>query len=147
MNKNNYLIELSESENTDFGRVDFTEQSEPQRVFSAIWELESHVNSGGFDSYFRYVEPASIVFASIALRTIGATACSAVVEQAIAHVFGSQPPAAQDDNEQRLDALSPEAQEQLYAIDKSFIRYPDNLTELLFAFVASHPDTFGPIPM
>ena len=146
MNKNNYLIELSESERTDFGRVDFPEQSEPQQVFSAIWDLESHVNTGGFDSYFRYVDPPSVAFAATALRTIGATACAAVVEQAVSHVFGSQPPVTQDDSEQRLDALSSEAQDQLYTIDKAFIRYPDNLTDLLFAFVASHPDTFGPTP-
>jgi hypothetical protein len=146
MNKNNYLIKLSESEQTDFGRLDFAEQSEPQQVFSTIWELESHVNNGGFDSYLRYVEPASIAFAPIALRTICATACAAVVEQALSHVFGSQLPSSQAESEERLDALSAEAQGQLYAIDHAFIRYPDDLTELLFAFVASHADAFGPIP-
>jgi len=146
MNKNKYLIDLSESERTEFGRVNFPEQSEPQRVFSSIWELESHVNTGGFDSYFRYVEPASIAFAPTALRTIGAKACSEVVLQAASHVFGSQAPASQDEIEQQLDALSPDAQQQLYAFDQAFMDYPDNLTELLFAYVTSHSDVFGPIP-
>ena len=43
MDKNAFLIELSESDRTDLGRVDFGEQSEEQQVFSAIWELESQV--------------------------------------------------------------------------------------------------------
>jgi hypothetical protein len=47
MDKNKFLIDLSESDQTDFGRVDFASQSDPQRTFSAIWELESQVNNGG----------------------------------------------------------------------------------------------------
>jgi len=52
MNKNSFLIQLSESPRTDFGRVAFAEQSEPQKVFSSIWALESQVNNGGFLQYF-----------------------------------------------------------------------------------------------
>lgn len=39
MDKNHFLINLSESKRTDFGRVDFAAQSEAQKVFSAIWSL------------------------------------------------------------------------------------------------------------
>lgn len=146
MNKNNYLIELSESEYTDIGRVDFVDQPQPQKVFSAIWELESQINNGGFDQYFRYVEPASIAFATSALRAIGANACAAIVQRAQTHVFGSQLPLSQDDSNERLDALGDDAQAQLNEIDQAFFAYPNNLTELLFAYVASYPETFGPIP-
>ncbi len=52
MDKNSYLIDLSESIRTDFGRVDFAAQSYEQRVFSAIWALESQVNNGGFVEFF-----------------------------------------------------------------------------------------------
>jgi len=48
MDKNSCLIQLAESDRTDFGRVDFLLQPHDQRVFSAIWALESEVNSGGF---------------------------------------------------------------------------------------------------
>ena len=61
MDKNHYLIELSEGERTDFGRVDFEEQPEPQKVFSAIWELESEVNNGGFDQYFRNIGSGTLM--------------------------------------------------------------------------------------
>jgi hypothetical protein len=52
MNKNDILINLSESENTRFGKEDFALQSLPQKVFSAIWAVESEVNNGGFSQYF-----------------------------------------------------------------------------------------------
>jgi hypothetical protein len=46
MTKNDILINLSESEKTSFGKQDFASQSLPQKVFSAIWAVESEVNSG-----------------------------------------------------------------------------------------------------
>ncbi len=82
MNKNTFLIELSESTKTDFGRVAFSKQSPVQRVFSAIWALESEVNGGGFSHYFSSSEKDTVPFASAALRTIGALKCAAIVEAA-----------------------------------------------------------------
>ncbi len=52
MTKNQILIRLSESKNTQFGKEDFSRQSLPQKVFSAIWAVESEVNNGGFSQYF-----------------------------------------------------------------------------------------------
>lgn len=45
-----------------------------------------------------------------------------------------------------VDSLSAEAREQFEFLDSDFMSYPDNLTVLLFAYVASHPEAFGPIP-
>ena len=45
MDKNLYLIGLSESPETEYGKRDFAEQRHEQKVFSAIWELESLVNN------------------------------------------------------------------------------------------------------
>jgi Domain of unknown function (DUF4375) len=52
MTKNHILIRLSESDKTEFGKQDFARQSLPQKVFSAIWALESELNNGGFSQYF-----------------------------------------------------------------------------------------------
>jgi hypothetical protein len=52
MNKNGILIDLSESKKTRFGKEVFVGQSLPQKVFSAIWAVESEVNNGGFSQYF-----------------------------------------------------------------------------------------------
>ena len=36
--------------------------------------------------------------------------------------------------------------ENLGPLDNQFFAYPDNLTDLLFAFVAKHPEEFGALP-
>ncbi len=146
MNKNSYLIDLSESDRTDFGRVDFAQQSEPQKVFSAIWALESQVNNGGFLQYFVSSDFDTANFAPTALRSIGAQACAGVVERALRALSASPLPDSRQACEQLVDSLSDEAREQFEAFDSDFMAYPDNLTELLFAYVASHPKAFGPIP-
>lgn len=50
MDKNNLLIQLSERGR--FWRVEFEELSPVERVFLAIWELESEVNNGVFYQYY-----------------------------------------------------------------------------------------------
>lgn len=131
MDKNRYLIELSSSTKTDFGRVDFAHQNHEQRVFSAIWELEGQVNGGGFSSYFENEEPDAVSFAPIALRAIGATKCADIVDRALQ--------ISTQDSAGNIDNL-------LQALDDEFLEYPDNLTDLLYEFVASHAETFGKIP-
>lgn len=146
MNKNNYLIDLSESEHTDFGRVVFAEQPEPQKVFSAIWALESQVNNGGFLQYFVSSDFDTANFAPTALRSIGSHSCASVVERALRALSPSSLPDAQQACAQLVDSISNEAREQFEAFDTDFMAYPDNLTELLFAYVTSHPEAFGPTP-
>lgn len=50
--KNHILINLSSSDKTSFGKEEFVRQSLPQKVFSAIWAVESAVNNGGSPQYF-----------------------------------------------------------------------------------------------
>ena len=144
MDKNRFLIELCKSDRTDFGRVDFEEQSQSQRVFSAVWELESQVNNGGFDQYFRNSDSDIIEFAPSTLKSIGATACAKIVESAI--VLISPLPLKKEGRYVALDALSEKDAEVLEVADSDFLGYPDDLTELLFDYVAKHPEIFGPVP-
>jgi hypothetical protein len=72
MDKNEFLIALSESEKTDFGRIEFSQQTEEQQVFSAIWDLESEVNNGGFEQYFCNLGGDTANFVPTALERIGA---------------------------------------------------------------------------
>ena len=127
MDKNSYLIELSESERTDFGRVDFSAQNQEQRVFSAIWALESQVNSGGFAQFFDSEDSDTASFAPTALTAIGAVTCADIVSRALA----------------LASSRAPDVDDQLESLDSEFFAYPDNLTELLYAYVAAHPATFG----
>ncbi len=128
MDKNNYLIDLSESEHTDFGRVAFLDQSFEQKVFSAIWTLESQVNNGGFGQFFDNEDPLIVSFATTALRTVGAATCAEIVSRAVALA-----------PDRELDQVA----EQPNSLDSQFYQYPDNLTELLYTYVAANPASFG----
>ncbi len=141
MNKNSFLIDLSESARTDFGRVELASQSEPQKVFSSIWELESQVNNGGFEQYFRNAGADDVSYGPIALVKIGATKCAEIVEQAIALVGPRV--SSPEETAAKFDGLGDEALQQLAALDQQFLAYPDNLTELLFDHVNRHPEEFG----
>jgi uncharacterized protein DUF4375 len=72
MNKDEILIDLSESEMTKIGKEEFAQQSLPQKVFSAIWTVESQVNNGGFSQYFSNDSAQSASFVMDALEQIGA---------------------------------------------------------------------------
>jgi len=145
MDKNSFLIGLSESERTDFGRVDFSDQSAPQRVFSAIWALESQVNNGGFVQYFGSWDGETANFAPTALRTIGADCCAGIVERALRAVSPGPLPESKDDRERLLESVGGAARARLEELDSEFFSYPDDLTELLFAYVAARPEVFGKI--
>lgn len=144
MDKNEFLIDLSESNRTDFGRVDFASQTDTQKTFSAIWELESYVNNGGFDQYLRNADSDVIAYAPIALREIGATSCAAIVDSAIQVI--SPIPAGSDARCDALDDAGEAGQELLDELDSKFYAYPDDITELLFAFVTKHQSEFGVVP-
>ncbi len=144
MDKNTFLINLSESDGTNFGRIDFAAQSESQKVFSAIWELEGQVNGGGFDQYFRTSEADVIAFAPIALDSIGARSCARIVRSAIALIPSAN--ASSEEREEALDSLGDKDRENLESLDTEFFGYPDSLTDLLFAYVSKHPEDFGPVP-
>lgn len=144
IDKNAFLIGLSESERTDLGKVAFDQQPEVQQVFSAIWALESEVNNGGFQQYFFNCDSDIIAYAPTALSAIGAKSCAEIVEQAIQLM--APLPETQGGRYAALEALDEDAQARLSALDSEFWSYPDNLTELLFAFVSRYPGTFGPLP-
>ncbi len=124
MNKNHYLIKLSESERTQFGRVNFEIQSDEQRIFSAIWALESQVNNGGFTQYFDNEDSDIVLFSPIALRAIGAINCATIVDRAL----------ALKETRHLLETIN-----KLASLDEEFFTYPDNLTDLLYAYIETRP--------
>lgn len=146
MDKNRVLIDLSESERTDSGRVDFALQRPEQRVFSAIRALQSEVNNGGFTQYFASHDGDSANFAPSALREIGAHRCAAIVEKALRLAApNGELPDSHAGRESLIASLPLDVIEQLDATDKEFFSYPDDLTELLFEYVSKRPFMFGRI--
>lgn len=126
-----------------FGRVSFAKQPPEQQVFSAIWELESQVNNGGFVQLFSAADAESANSTPRALRAIGAQACADIVERA--HRVVSPPPLPRDQSlrEQLVDRLGSDERDALEALDQEFFAYPDNLTDLLFDYVRARPKVFG----
>ncbi len=145
MDKDEYLIDLSGSTKSDFGKKDFSEQSYPQKVFSAVVQFETDMLNGGLLQYFTncWGDP-SLTFSRAALQAIGAEKFTSILDRA----FMLLPPDIPDDFEAR--SLFLESQEDLSdslsKLDDEFYSHPGVLTERLFAFVASHPSEFGPTP-
>jgi hypothetical protein len=143
VDKNSILIDLSESDRTMFGRVRFDQQPPEQQVFSAIWELESQVNNGGFVQLFSAADGDSANSTPRALKAIGAQACAGIVERALRVVSPHPLPRDQSLREQLVDRLGPDERDLLEALDQEFFAYPDNLTDLLFDYVRARPKVFG----
>ena len=146
MNKNRILIDLSESEKTKFGKHEFAEQSLPQKVFSAIWAVESEVNNGGFSQYFLNSSAESASFVVEALEAIGAPETASISNRAIAAAFPNGLPATAETIRSVAAEFSDEILEELESLDQEFFAYPHNLTDLLFAYVSIHPEEFGTLP-
>jgi hypothetical protein len=146
MTKNEFLIGISESESTKFGKEDFALQSFPQKVFSSIWTVESEVNNGGFSQYFLNSSAETAAFVAHAMDTIGAAKAADICRRAVDRAFPDGLPATANEISSAAADFSDELLAQLDAIDREFLAYPDDLTDLLFAYVSRHPEEFGPVP-
>ncbi len=146
MDKNSILIDLSESEKTKFGKEEFAAQSTPQKVFSAIWAVESEVNNGGFAQYFQNESCETAAFVVKALDAIGASQTADICRRAIEAAFPQGLPPSPALIASAAGNFSDETLARLEALDGEFMEYPHDLTELLFAFVSKHPEEFGTLP-
>ena len=144
--KNHILISLSESEKTQFGKQEFASQSTPQKVFSAVWALESEVNNGGFSQYFLNNSCEAAPFVAEALDSIGAPRTADICRRAITTAFPAGLPSSPDAISAAAAEFSDEVMENLGSLDNEFFGYPHNLTDLLFAFVSKHREEFGELP-
>jgi Domain of unknown function (DUF4375) len=147
MNKNNILIDLSESQMTKVGKEAFAQQSGPQRVFTAIWEVESEVNNGGFAQYFSNESAGSTPFVVEALETIGAPQTASICRRAILAGFPDGLPPTMEGIQSAAADFTEEILENLNSLTQEFFSYPHDLTNLLFAYVSTHPEEFGTLPI
>ena len=146
MNKNSILVSLSESPQTKFGKQDFAQQFFPQKVFSAIWAVESEVNNGGFSQYFYNSSAETAPFVEQALQAVGAPRTADICKRAISVAFPDGLPATDDAIVAAAADFSDAILAALEPLDQEFFAYPHDLTQLLFAYVSKYPDEFGPIP-
>jgi hypothetical protein len=145
VDKNAILVALSQSDRTAFGKQDFEKQSEPQKVFSAIWEVESEVNNGGFTQYFENLSCGSAKFVTKALELLGAPKTADICRRAIACAFPEGLPEDPDAIGAAACEFSEATTDSLGELDQEFYSYPHDLTELLFDYVSKHPEEFGTV--
>jgi len=146
LDKNSILLDLSESDHAKFGKEPFEKQSVPQKVFSSIWAVESEVNNGGFSQYFLNISSETAGFVVEALNTVGARQTADICRRAIAVAFPAGLPADPRQISLAAGDFSDETLKKLAALDREFSRCPDNLPELLFAYVSRFPMEFGELP-
>jgi hypothetical protein len=142
INKNEYLIDLSESSATSFGKVDFETQTRVQKIFSTVWSAESEISNGGFAQYFRNsAETVSTLVG--AFTEIGAQKMAAICGKATAFVFPTAVPLEVQEVSKLVDLIDDETQAELGELDEEFFQCPENLTDLLYDFVMAHPEEFS----
>jgi hypothetical protein len=137
--QNRRLIEFVASAECRIWRVDYPALSTEERVLLAIWELEGQANNGGLQQFFFNSSGCLAPHIGEALRTIGASRMAAILEQAIALVGRVE---WSDDAQRRqaIETLSPATVTALHDLDRSFLAYPDDLTDLLYRYVCQHRD-------
>jgi hypothetical protein len=140
------LIRLSEDPEVGLWAVDYEALPEPKQVFRAIWELEAQVNNGGFTQYFWNTSAWTVPGILDALEAIGARATAAVVNDAIAAVGRNLPWRDDEARRAKLSALPLAVRQELESLDQAFLRYPNDLTTLLYRYVSKHRDQIGALP-
>jgi len=125
MDKNAWLVELSQSPKTRFWKIDYSQLSEPEQVFVSVWELEAEREQWRFRAVLLQLGRRQCAGGSLNLRAIGANNMAGIVEQAT--VYLAQP-AAQGSGGKAADSriVSPDVTTKLDELDTQFYKYPDN---------------------
>jgi hypothetical protein len=143
LNKNSFLIKLSDSPQTSFGKLEFEQQTPAQKVFSSIWAVESEVSNGGFAQYFSNQSAETVNYVVRALKEIKAPKTATICGNAIRCVFPKGLPSTVQEIYSSAEKIDQKMTSALEKLDDKFLEYPHDLTELLYDFVVSHPEEFA----
>ena len=146
MTPTQYIIRLSESPVTDFGRKDFSEQSETQQVFTAVFGSSGAIMMDGLAGYFANFDGESASFVAKAYEIIGSSSRSDILERACAVVSSSPIPEGGDERAALISSLSADQLAELEDLSNEFMMLPEEIDPLLLAYVGNHPETFGAVP-
>jgi hypothetical protein len=116
--------------------------NEAQRWIAAICDLRQEVNSGGFDSYFRYWGGDSAREALRALPVILDDDWARLLRDAVS-LFGGEYPSRADARAEVLDAR--DLDDHLQALDDRFYRLEAgvNADSLMATFIGRHPEAMA----
>lgn len=136
---NNQLVDLSDE--MRLWEADYDHLSHAERVYKVIYQLEADVNNGGFHQYY-FNSAGDGAFAIVdALNEIGAHRCAEIVKEANRCFPGTVPPREREERQALLEQFDAAKLERLETLDVQFFEYPDNLTRLLYDYVALNRET------
>ena len=117
----------------------WAELSAAERVVVLVDWLEREVNNGGFHQFYFNSAGDCANQTPAALRAIGACQVAAIVEQANALFPGGAPPVDRSERQCVLDEIDPDIHI-FNQLDRRFYAYPDEISTLVYDFVAAHRD-------
>jgi hypothetical protein len=133
-----YLFSLVDEIQGKEGRLGRSRLSTKERTFILVWALEAEVNNGGFHQFFSNSSGDHSLETARALRMIGANSMASLVDQANVLLGAQGPSTNRNERQEQLESLTEEQQERLSELDTSFYKYPDNLSELLAAYMRAN---------
>jgi hypothetical protein len=146
MKTTEFLIELSESSNTDFGKKYFFDQGFEQQVFSAVFGSSGSIFMDGFRLYFVNSHGESAHFTPNAYRAIGAPKSAKIIERASRVLSPNPIPEDRLARKILVDALSESSNSVLEELGQEFYSTSEIIDDLLFDYVARHTSIFGAVP-
>lgn len=112
--------------------------SEEERIFYVATEIDSQVNSLGFDYFFADEAGRFAMEAPAALRAIGAENRAEITEKAIALVGGTLPADHKERAELIRYGLTEEAAKQLDEYKKEYEEIEDDFNRLLYFYLSKY---------
>ena len=146
MNPTQYVIQLSEAPITDFGRKAFSEQTDPQKVFTAVFGSSGAIMMDGLLGYFSNSDGESAQFVAEAYQIIGSPRRAYILTRACSIVSSDPIPEDDEHREELLSGISEEQIEQLEALSDEFMMLEEEIDPLLLDYIRASPETFGAIP-
>jgi hypothetical protein len=146
MTTTEYIIELSGTPASDFGKKEFADHSDDQKIFTAVFGSSGSIFMDGFELYFVNYDGEAAYFAPEAYRRIGAPKSAEIIEKASRVVSSDPIPESSDARATLVSGLTEEGRLKLEELGQLFYSTGEIIDDLLFDFVKAHPDTFGPVP-
>jgi hypothetical protein len=109
-----------------------------EQLFFCVWTVEAEVNNGGLDQFYSNNSGDIACFAPEAFRAIGAQRAAALIEEANGMFGDAGPPTDTVARQERLATFGDRDMERLEGLDSAFLEYPDDLSQLLAAYMQAH---------
>jgi uncharacterized protein DUF4375 len=146
MTPTQYVISLSESPVTDFGRKEFSEQSEPQKVFTAVFSSSGAIMMDGLAGYFTNSDGESASFVAKAYQIIGSQKRADILKRACAVVSNGPIPEGTEERHVLMSSLSNAQTDDLELLSDEFMMLSEEIDPLLLAYLRTNPEVFGSVP-